>query len=117
VDKRIPLEILGNYLRIHHPEYTVDDVVLSKSKGYLLCIKSCPHAGKWYLCNSQEHYHTISIYGEGYPRRRLDGQFESPYRLWRELHGLLPFGEWPDDDPFKKPEILEYPTPCTSMHG
>lgn len=84
-----PLERLAQWLPSHHPNYTVADVALSPTKGYLQCTKPCPVAGRSWLCGSHEHYHTISIEGVGYARRDERGRWVSPYRLWNELHGVL----------------------------
>lgn len=84
-----PLDILADWLRWYHRDYTVDDVVLSSVPGYLVCTKPCPWAGKWWLCGPQEHYHTLYIGGVGYPDRDERGRWVSPYKLWRELHGVL----------------------------
>lgn len=87
---KTPLELLADYLRLYHPDYTVDDVVLTETKGYLQCVKPCPIRNRWPNHPRQEHYHTISIHGVGYPGRNNLGQFISPYLLWQNLHGFLP---------------------------
>lgn len=84
---KTPLEKLEDYLRLYHPYYSIDDVVLSPVKGYLETTKPCQ--GNCPLCRGG-HFHTIDIYGVGYPERNSKGRYISPYRLWRELHGLLP---------------------------
>lgn len=84
------LDILAQYLATYHRHYTVTDVVRSRVPGYLHCTKPCPLAGRFWLCDDREHYHTIGIAGIGYPRRDERGRFTSPYRLWRELEGALP---------------------------
>ena len=84
------LEILADYLKWHHPRYTVADVALSEVPGYLECLKPCLEKNCW---RHKEHYHTIYIGGVGYKSRDERGQFQSPYRLWRELHGVLPVKE------------------------
>ena len=82
------LEILADHLKWHHRNYTTDDVALSKVPGYLECLKPCPEK-KFWLCGPNEYYHTIDICGIGCARRDERGRFQSPYRLWRELHGCL----------------------------
>lgn len=85
-----PIERLAQWLRSHHPNYTTDDVAITDTKGYLQCTKPCPRCDHWYCAHTEPFYHTIGIAGVGYPNRNERGQFESPYRLWRELHGVLP---------------------------
>lgn len=84
------LQSLADYLRWHHPNYTVEDVALSTVPGFLRCTKPCRRRSRWPGCPDKEHFHTISIVGAGYPPRDEKGRFVSRYRLWRELHGLLP---------------------------
>lgn len=72
------------YLRTYHHEYTTEDVVLSKVRGYLQCTKPCPRKASWY-CREDEHFHTIGLHGVGYPDHDSRGRFVSQYRLWDEL--------------------------------
>lgn len=82
------LEKPAGYLRRCHPEYGVGDVVLTSTPGILHCAKPCPRRS--WLCTGEERCHTISIVGVGHPPRDERGRFVFPYKLWRELHGLLP---------------------------
>ncbi len=93
-----PLAKLADFLAFHHPNYGVADVALSPVPGYLDCTKPCtctfpPFDGHTYGFPSgrrEAHWHTISIFGVGYPGRDPHGRFISPYRLWRELEVILP---------------------------
>ena len=82
------LESLADFLKRYHTNYTASDVALSEVPGYLKCLKPCPEKG-FLLCGSKEHYHTIDICGVGYECRDALGRFQSPYRLWRGLHGVV----------------------------
>ena len=84
---KTPLELLAEHLHLHHPDYTVDDVVLSKTKGYLQCIKPCPREE----CSRLKHYHTIAIAYLGCPKITL--RRRNPYLFWEKLHEFLPVEE------------------------
>ena len=93
------LEQLGDYIRTYHPRYTLADVFVSDSKGYLGTIKPCrccrpPFDG---YClgvlpgKEKEHYHTIYIgrsqvgpFGKGFGR--------GEYAFWRAVKAELAKG-------------------------
>lgn len=95
--KDTPLEKLKWFLKHKHPNYTVDDVYLSKTKGFLRTTKPCnctmpPYNGYtvgFHSGKEKDHYHTIDISGVGYKGRDEKGRFISCYKLWYELHGFL----------------------------
>ena len=82
-----PLKQLEEFLNLYHPYYTINDVILSVARGYLQTTKPCD-------CKSSscvgKYYHTISIHGVGNPTRSSLGTFVSPYKLWNDLHGIIP---------------------------
>lgn len=84
--ERPPLEILGEWLSVHHRGLTVNDVALSRVTGYLYILTPCRGERCVGGFMGERHYHTLYIARAGYYKR----PGRSPYRLWRDLHGLLP---------------------------
>lgn len=84
-----PLEVLSRFLRQHHPDYSIEDVVLGDPPGAVFFTKVCTHRC-YYTSRLLPHLHSAWIGGVKYGYRRRNGRFESPARLWRELQDLLP---------------------------
>jgi hypothetical protein len=69
----------------HGDQYTIWDVALSETPGYLYALKLCPMAGKHWYCSSNPHYHSIGIEAEVYGYKDAKGHFVSPFKFWKEL--------------------------------
>ena len=79
-----PLVRLASFLSGKHPEnYKVSDVCRSIVRGYLHTLIPCK------CFRHPPQFHSISISNAYYPPRTPKGQFQSPYRLWNELDGIL----------------------------
>jgi hypothetical protein len=86
-----PIQKLEKFLKYKHSCYTIDDVTIASTRGYLNTLISCPLIGKYWMCQLNPHYHTIGIRGIGYSNRDNKGRFISPYKLWYDLieEGIL----------------------------
>lgn len=80
---------LIDYLKYHHRGITIDDLTITKTKGYFRLKKKCGGKG---VCNHQIHtclfnegrtHHTISFFDD--TRDRSTGKYLSPYRTWNVL--------------------------------
>lgn len=73
------LDVLADWLRWNHRDYTIDDVAPSDVPGYLCCTKPCPRVGHWYCDHKNPFYHSLCIagYRKGFGR--------GPYAFWRAV--------------------------------
>lgn len=89
--KKTALDELAWWLKVYHPNYTVNDVRPSDVKGYLETTKPCtctypPFDG--YIIGfpagyEQGHYHTLDI--GWYPKWAGKGWGRGPYAFWRAV--------------------------------
>ena len=80
------LENLKMYLSIYYPNITIDDLVITDSKGYFRMKKKCGGKG---VCNNMIH---SCLFNEGGIQHTIyftddtkdckTGRFLSPYRTW-----------------------------------
>lgn len=87
------IELLENYLRYKHPDYTLEDIEATNSSGYWRVKNGCPggkdcrHAFRGAL-GSCDGSTDLTIYFSEHGKRDEKGRWIKPYRVWEILRKM-----------------------------